>query len=159
MRRPATTTDLTWPTVSSIIEHYRTGTLHGIGVDERDSLLQPGSGFQLTWMDARVGDHVITSPGKPVEINAFWYRALRTAASFAKVLGEPSEPMEAAAVRSNSFKRFWNPTPAGSSTSSTARRAMTRRSDPTSRWPGAASGLVDREQALGIPGSVASSCW
>ena len=145
-----------WPTVSSIIEHYRTGTLHGIGVDERDSLLHAGEpGLQLTWMDARVGDHVITPRrGKPVEINAFWYRALRTAASFATVLGEPSEPMEAAAVRvRNSFKRFWNPDTGGLFDVLDGPEG----DDPAIRPNqllalGAASDLVDREQALGILG-------
>ena len=101
-----------WPTVSSIIDHYTNGTLHGIGVDESDGLVHAGEpGLQLTWMDARVGDHVITPRmGKPVEINAFWYAALRTAADFATTLGkDPSIYQQAADRVRTSFGRFWNP--------------------------------------------------
>ena len=101
-----------WPTISSIIEHYTSGTLHGIGVDDSDGLVHAGEpGLQLTWMDARVGDHVITPRrGKPVEINAFWYAALRTAAEFAGLLGKDATHFEQAAKRvQTSFGRFWNP--------------------------------------------------
>ena len=101
-----------WPTISAIIEHYTNGTLHGIGVDESDGLVHAGEpGLQLTWMDARVGDHVITPRmGKPVEINAFWYAALRTAAGFAGILGKDASPFTKAAERVHaSFGRFWNP--------------------------------------------------
>ena len=101
-----------WPTVTSIIEHYTNGTLHGIGVDESDGLVHAGEpGLQLTWMDARVGDHVITPRrGKPVEINAFWYAALRTVAEFATTLGNDATPYQKKADRVKaSFSRFWNP--------------------------------------------------
>ena len=55
------------------------GTRFGIGVDPRDGLLRQGAeGYQLTWMDAKVGDWVVTPRrGKAVEINALWYNALR----------------------------------------------------------------------------------
>src|SRR5262249_5724389 len=51
----------------------------GIGVDPVDGLLRQGEeGYQLTWMDAKVGDWVVTPRrGKAVEINALWYNALR----------------------------------------------------------------------------------
>ena len=55
------------------------GTRFGIGVDPADGLLRQGQeGYQLTWMDAKVGDWVVTPRrGKAVEINALWYNALR----------------------------------------------------------------------------------
>ena len=55
------------------------GTRFGIGVDPADGLLRQGAeGYQLTWMDAKVGDWVVTPRrGKAVEINALWYNALR----------------------------------------------------------------------------------
>ena len=54
------------------------GTDYGIGVDPADGLLHAGQpGVQLTWMDAKVGDWVVTPrTGKPVEINALWHNAL-----------------------------------------------------------------------------------
>src|SRR5581483_10607791 len=64
-------------------ERHRLGTRYGIGMDDRDGLLRAGAaGVQLTWMDAKVGEHVITPRiGKPVEINALWYNVLRSAAA------------------------------------------------------------------------------
>ena len=63
---------------SDIIDWHVAGTRYGIGVDEQDGLLRAGeAGVQLTWMDAKVGDWVVTPRiGKPVEINALWYNAL-----------------------------------------------------------------------------------
>jgi predicted glycogen debranching enzyme len=67
------------PTLIDIVDHHRRGTRFGIGVDARDGLLRQGQeGYQLTWMDAKVGDWVVTPRrGKAVEINALWYNALR----------------------------------------------------------------------------------
>lgn len=100
-----------WPTIQSIITHYSEGTLHGIGVDPADGLVHAGEpGLQLTWMDARVGNRVITPRmGKPVEINALWHAGLHSAAGFARALGEDPHSMEQQAeqVRA-SFDRFWN---------------------------------------------------
>src|SRR5262249_16147745 len=64
---------------------HRKGTRYGIHVAE-DGLLTAGEpGVQLTWMDARVGDWVVTPrQGKPVEINALWYNALRIAAEVSR---------------------------------------------------------------------------
>jgi predicted glycogen debranching enzyme len=101
-----------WSTVRSIITHYTEGTRHGIGVDPKDGLLRAGEvGVQLTWMDARVGDRVITPRmGKPVEINALWHAALCTAGELATTLGEDPTPFEDAAKRTRAgFERFWNP--------------------------------------------------
>ena len=62
-----------------IITLHERGTRFGIRVDPADGLLVQGApGYQLTWMDAKVGDLVVTPRrGKAVEINALWYNALR----------------------------------------------------------------------------------
>ncbi|HSQ04385.1 MAG TPA: amylo-alpha-1,6-glucosidase, partial [Burkholderiales bacterium] len=67
------------PKLLEIIMRHVEGTRFGIGVDARDGLLRQGApGYQLTWMDAKVGDWVVTPRrGKAVEINALWYNALR----------------------------------------------------------------------------------
>jgi len=74
-----TTLDLLLPTLIDIIDHHMRGTSFGIGMDPADGLLRQGQeGYQLTWMDAKVGDWVVTPRrGKAVEINALWYNALR----------------------------------------------------------------------------------
>ncbi|MFN2310933.1 MAG: amylo-alpha-1,6-glucosidase [Spirochaetia bacterium] len=66
------------PVLRSILENYDKGTRYGIHVDPADGLLCAGEeGVQLTWMDARVGEQVITPrSGKAVEINALWHHAL-----------------------------------------------------------------------------------
>jgi predicted glycogen debranching enzyme len=66
------------PKLRDVIERHLRGTRFGIGVDPADGLLRQGEqGYQLTWMDAKVGDWVVTPRrGKAVEINALWYNAL-----------------------------------------------------------------------------------
>ena len=66
------------PRLVGIIEKHLGGTRFGIGVDPGDGLLRQGApGYQLTWMDAKVGDWVVTPRrGKAVEINALFYNAL-----------------------------------------------------------------------------------
>jgi predicted glycogen debranching enzyme len=93
------------------VDGYTNGTRYGIGVDAADGLVRAGvPGVQLTWMDAKVGDHVITPRiGKPVEINALWFAALQTAAHFAEHCNADPQPYEDAAARvRESFDRFWN---------------------------------------------------
>jgi len=67
------------PTLAEIVRRHLEGTRFGIGVDTADGLLRQGAeGYQLTWMDAKVDDWVVTPRrGKAVEINALWYNALR----------------------------------------------------------------------------------
>lgn len=67
-----------FPKLVEIIQWHLQGTAYGIGMDEEDGLLRAGApGVQLTWMDAKFGDWVVTPrSGKPVEINALWYCAL-----------------------------------------------------------------------------------
>lgn len=66
------------PALRDIVQHHLNGTRFGIGVDPKDGLLRQGAeGYQLTWMDAKVDDWVVTPRrGKAVEINALWYNAL-----------------------------------------------------------------------------------
>jgi predicted glycogen debranching enzyme len=74
------------PKLIDIIDHHVRGTRFGIGVDPSDGLLRQGAeGYQLTWMDAKVGDWVVTPRrGKAVEINALWYNALRLTESWVR---------------------------------------------------------------------------
>jgi predicted glycogen debranching enzyme len=102
-----------FPTLASIVEHHMRGTRFHIGMDATDGLLRQGEqGYQLTWMDAKVDDWVVTPRrGKAVEINALWFNALRLMAAWAERLGKDAGPYMGAAERVyGSFnKRFWNP--------------------------------------------------
>src|SRR5205807_4791528 len=91
-----------------MIAWHRKGTRYGIGVDSADGLLRAGvPGIQLTWMDAKVGDWVVTPRiGKPVEINALWYNALRVMGAFAATLGAPDRFSTQADAVERSFARF-----------------------------------------------------
>lgn len=72
------------PILETIVAAHQNGTRYGIGMDAEEGLLHAGEpGTQLTWMDAKVGDWVVTPRvGKPVEINALWINALRIVARF-----------------------------------------------------------------------------
>lgn len=100
-----------YPTLSDIIAWHRRGTLYGIGVDPADGLLHAGApGVQLTWMDARVDDWVVTPRrGKPVEVNALWYCALRYMESWANRLAYDALEygILLAQVRDNFARRYW----------------------------------------------------
>jgi predicted glycogen debranching enzyme len=100
------------PPLIDIVRHHLTGTRFGIGVDPVDGLLQQGQeGYQLTWMDAKVDDWVVTPRrGKAVEINALWYNALRLLSKWTIDLEEGdalglSEHAERARQAFNA--RFW----------------------------------------------------
>ena len=73
-----------WPAIKQILDGYRQGTRFGIRMDQ-DGLITGGvDGVQLTWMDVKIGDWVVTPRhGKPVEVQALWVRALAVAASLA----------------------------------------------------------------------------
>jgi len=97
--------------LAGIVEWHQRGTRYKIQVDPRDGLLAAGEpGVQLTWMDAKVGDWVVTPRiGKPVEVNALWHSALVTMARFAARMGKPASPYAAMAQAvERSFGRFWN---------------------------------------------------
>jgi predicted glycogen debranching enzyme len=108
-----TTLKLVLPKLVEIIEHHRNGTRFGIGMDSKDALLRQGQlGYQLTWMDAKVGDWVVTPRrGKAVEINALWYNALRLMARWLKekdqeaAMGRMNETADR--VRESFNQRFW----------------------------------------------------
>lgn len=100
-----------FPVLADIIHWHCRGTRFNIHLDPIDGLLYAGeTGAQLTWMDAKVGDWVVTPrTGKPIEVNALWYNALRTMAKFARQLGKPHQEYEAIADRTLArFPRFWN---------------------------------------------------
>ena len=95
-----------------IIAWHVAGTRYGIGMDPNDGLLRAGEpGTQLTWMDAKIGDWVVTPRvGKPVEINALWYNALRSVAGFARQLGQsPTFYDDLADQARQGFHRFVKP--------------------------------------------------
>jgi predicted glycogen debranching enzyme len=100
-----------FPVLSDMIAWHQRGTRYGIAVDPADGLLRAGqAGVQLTWMDAKVGDWVVTPRiGKPVEVNALWYNALCIMAYFAGTLGEADRFSEAAATAKAGFARFLRP--------------------------------------------------
>ncbi len=96
------------PALEEIISSYRTGTDYGIRMDN-DALIIAGSeGWQLTWMDAKVGEKVITPRyGKPVEINALWYNALCCMAGWAAQEEWEGDYAALAAKVKDSFAKFW----------------------------------------------------
>ena len=106
--------DTFFPAAKEIIAWHRRGTWYGIGVDPEDHLLRAGDpGTQLTWMDAKLGDWVVTPrDGAAVEINALWHGALRLAAEWAEDLGDAAAADfsgEADLVRESFRVKFWNP--------------------------------------------------
>ena len=96
--------------LAEIIEWHSRGTRYNIHLDS-DGLIYAGEeGVQLTWMDAKVGEWVVTPRiGKPVEINALWYNALIIMSEFAKDLGKSNqEYLTMADETRKGFQRFWN---------------------------------------------------
>jgi predicted glycogen debranching enzyme len=100
-----------FPVLAGIIDAHVKGTRYQIHVDPADGLLYAGeSGVQLTWMDAKIGDWVVTPrTGKAVEINALWINALESMTRFAGALKMPSETYQALSSRArDGFGKFWN---------------------------------------------------
>ncbi len=100
-----------YPVLVDIIDWHQRGTRYNIRVDPADGLLFAGEeGVQLTWMDAKVDDWVVTPRiGKPVEVNALWYNALMNMVDMAGELGEDAVPYaELAGKVKIGFRRFWN---------------------------------------------------
>jgi predicted glycogen debranching enzyme len=101
-----------FPTFKKIVAAHVHGTKFGIHVDSRDGLLCQGApGYQLTWMDAKVDDWVVTPRrGKAVEINALWYNALCLMEQWAGQMDDRDRREygdRAAAVRKSFNERFW----------------------------------------------------
>ena len=111
----STLLDSLLPILLSIAEHHENGTLFGIGVDPSDGLLRQGSpDLPLTWMDAKVGDLIVTPRrGKAVEINGLYYNALCRLAEWvsAKDGTANARPFveRAEQLRSSFNARFWYP--------------------------------------------------
>ena len=101
------------PKLEQIISCHLRGTEFGIGADPNDGLLRQGApGYQLTWMDAKVGDWVVTPRGgKAVEINALWYNALcllmEWLQEFNRLEAAENVAREANRVRESFQRRFW----------------------------------------------------
>ena len=101
------------PKLIGIVEAHIKGTRFGIGLDPRDGLLKQGEqGYQLTWMDAKVDDWVVTPRrGKAVEINALWYNALRLLEGWLNEEGETTAAGQisdrAEQTRRSFNERFW----------------------------------------------------
>ena len=105
-----------YPVMKEIVSWYRKGTDFGIHMDD-DGLIMAGQGYdQVTWMDVRVED-ILPTPrhGKPVEINAYWYNALRIMDLFTKKLGVIVEEEDidygalAHRVKDSFCEKFWLP--------------------------------------------------
>ncbi|MFC1474748.1 amylo-alpha-1,6-glucosidase [bacterium] len=103
--------DTLWQAMFDIVDSYRRGTLNGIRMDD-DGLITAGdASTQLTWMDAKVGDTVMTPRhGKAVEINALWYNALRAMERLADRTGEKPDLFRNLSRKvSREFSNtFWN---------------------------------------------------
>ena len=108
------TLQLLLPRLKEIVKAHQEGTDFGIQVDPNDGLLRQGAaGYQLTWMDAKVGNWVVTPRrGKAVEINALWYNALCLLRDWLTVEDGPEDVGELEGLiekaRTSFNKRFWN---------------------------------------------------
>ncbi len=117
------------PLLESVVEWHQKGTRHGLKMDASDGLISAGdASVQLTWMDAKVGDLVVTPrSGKAVEINALWYNFLKTIEFLYCATGSaglyespPGKPglvgssrkseyySEIAELVKSNFSKFWN---------------------------------------------------
>jgi len=107
------TLELLLPSLIDIAEHHLRGTRFNIRVDPNDGLLAQGeAGYQLTWMDAKMDDWVVTPRrGKAVEINALWYNALCLLANWLRETGEETSAKRydkwAEKARASFNQRFW----------------------------------------------------
>ncbi len=102
-----------YPVFADVISWHARGTRYGIKVDPSGLLSSGEPGVQLTWMDAKVGDWVVTPRrGKPVEIQALWYNALCIMEDLARSFGDDAGQKRyrnMAAVANWAFNRlFWN---------------------------------------------------
>lgn len=101
-------------TAAEIVSEYRRGTLLGIATDADGLLKTHAAGVGTTWMDAKIGDWVVTPrAGRPIELNALWYNALCITAELCERLGRAAQAGDlrelASKTRVSFNKRFWNP--------------------------------------------------
>jgi predicted glycogen debranching enzyme len=102
-----------YETLTAIIDWHVRGTRYNIRVDEDGLLASGAEGVQLTWMDAKVGEWVVTPrSGKPVEIQALWYNALRVLEELANRFGDATRQelygAMAGRARTSFNEKFWN---------------------------------------------------
>jgi len=101
------------PLLIDIADHHLRGTRFNIHVDPEDGLLAQGAeGYQLTWMDAKMGDWIVTPRrGKAVEINALWHNALQLLSQWCREEGNVSGAEKyadwAERARQSFNRRFW----------------------------------------------------
>ena len=98
------------PRLRELLDWHLRGTDHGIRANPADGLLLAGeAGVQLTWMDVKIADWVVTPRhGKPVEIQGLWLAALGAETRLSGVLGEPPVFAAARAQARSSFGQFWD---------------------------------------------------
>lgn len=96
------------PKVQEIVDAHLKGTKFGIHMDPKDGLLKQGQeGYALTWMDAKVGDLVVTPRrGKAVEINGLWYNALRIIISWYEYFGRKEEATYLQGIAEQCYRSF-----------------------------------------------------
>jgi predicted glycogen debranching enzyme len=99
--------------LADIVDWHVRGTRYGIHMDADGLIASNDPRVQLTWMDAKIGDHVVTPRnGKPVEIQALWYNALRTMEDIAQKRDRPADAQKysdlAGRVRKSFNEAFWN---------------------------------------------------
>jgi predicted glycogen debranching enzyme len=104
-----------YPVLADIIAWHERGTRYGIRLDDDGLLLAGEPGVQLTWMDVKIGDWVVTPRyGKPVEVQALWYNALRSMEEFAQRFGDMADANHykklADLARDHFIDLFWNQT-------------------------------------------------
>lgn len=102
-----------YPKLREVMDWHLRGTRYGIHIDSDGLLCCGEQGIPLTWMDVKIGDWAVTPrTGKPVEIQALWYNALRTLAALAHRFGDtqPEQSLSALAQKAQaSFNaQFWN---------------------------------------------------
>ena len=100
------------PILKEIINYHFQGTRYNIKVDEDGLLFAGEQGQQLTWMDAKIADWVVTPRmGKPVEVQALWYNALRIYSELLKIDGQEehaaSFESKAKMAKDSFLKMFW----------------------------------------------------
>jgi predicted glycogen debranching enzyme len=101
-----------YPLLAEVVDWHTRGTRHGIRLDPADGLLLAGEpGVQLTWMDAKLGDWVVTPRvGKPIEVNALWLNGLYVMHELSERLGQPDPRYLLLAEQARrGLQRFWSP--------------------------------------------------
>lgn len=100
---------IAWPAIKQILDGYRQGTRYDIHMDVDGLIIGGTPGAQLTWMDVKIVDRLVTPRhGKPVEIQALWLRALEVGARLAAQFGEPDYAAGCQKDKARGVKSFRN---------------------------------------------------